>query len=120
MKNMMENIKAKATNYVPKSIGFSEGYLYGLMKPDSGYLMMADWCKAKAIIKKLIADGRNIERVGMGLDGDWQENSMTVWEDGQFTEYSCFGGSKWAEPIIIVYYKDAPSEVYSVWRKEEY
>ena len=42
MKNMMENIKAKATNYVPKSIGFSEGYLYGLMKPDSGYLMMAD------------------------------------------------------------------------------
>jgi len=116
---MMENLKAKATNYVPESISFSEGYLYGLMKPDLGYIMMADWYKAKVIIKKLISDGRNIERVEMGLDGDWQENSMTVWEDGQFTAYSCFEGSKWAEPIIIVYYKDAPSEVYSVWRKEE-
>ena len=60
---------------------------------------------------------RNIERVEMGLDGDWRENSMTVWEDGKFMMYDCFNGSKWAEPIIIVYYKDAPSEVYSVWRK---
>ena len=73
-----------------------------------------------AIIRKLISDGRNIERVEMGLDGDWRENSMTVWADGKFMMYDCFGGSKWAEPIIIVYYKDAPSEVYSVWRKEEY
>ena len=115
----MENLKAKATNYVPESISFSEGYLYGLIKPDLGYIMMADWDKAKAIIEKLISDGRNIERVEMGLDGDWGENSMTVWEDGKFMKYDCFEGSKWAEPIIIVYYKDAPSEVYSVWRKEE-
>jgi hypothetical protein len=116
----MENIKAKATNYVPESISFSEGYLCGLMKPDLGYIMKADWNKAKVIIRKLISDGRNIERVEMGLDGDWRENSMTVWKDGKFMMYDCFNGSKWAEPIIIVYYKDAPSEVYSVWRKEEY
>ena len=64
----MENIKAKATNYVPESISFSEGYLYGLIKPDLGYIMMADWDKAKAIIEKLISDGRNIERVEMGAE----------------------------------------------------
>ena len=115
----MKNYEVKAKNYIPGSISFAEGYLWGLAMPDLGYLMMADWCKAKAIIKKLIADGRNIEKVEMGLDGDWQENSMTVWEDGQFTAYSCFEGSKWAEPIIIVNYKDEPSETYSVWRKEE-
>ena len=122
----MENLKAKATNYVPESISFSDVYLWGLIKqvsklniPHLGYIMMADWDKAKAIIEKLISDGRNIERVEMGLDGDWGENSMTVWEDGKFVKYDCFNGSKWAEPIIIVYYKDAPSEVYSVWRKEE-
>ena len=65
----MENLKAKATNYVPESIGFSEGYLYGLIKPDLGYIMMADWDKAKAIIEKLISGGRNIEREGLSLCG---------------------------------------------------
>ena len=45
----MENLKAKATNYVPESISFSEGYLWGLIKPDLGYIMMADWDKAKGI-----------------------------------------------------------------------
>ena len=113
----MENFEVKEKNYTPGSMSFAEGF-YG-PKGDVGYFMIADWCKAKAIIKKLIADGRNIERVEMGLDGDWGENSMTVWEDGKFMKYDCFEGSKWAEPIIIVYYKDAPSEVYSVWRKEE-
>ena len=59
----MENIKAKATNYVPESISFPAGYFCWVIKPDLGYIMMADWDKAKAIIEKLISDGRNIERV---------------------------------------------------------
>ena len=104
----MENIKAKATNYVPESIGFSEGYLYGLMKPDLGYIMIADWDKAKAIIEKLIADGRNVVEVEMGLDGDWRENSMTVWEDGQFMEYSCLRALNGQSQLLLCITKTHP------------
>ena len=111
----MENLKAK--NYIPSSISFAEGFMGP--KGDKGFIMTADWDKAKSTIEKLISEGRNIDNVVMVLDGDWDCNSMTVWEGGEFTEYDCHNGSIWAEPIIIVNYKDAPSETYSVWEKEE-
>lgn len=96
----MENLEVKAKNYKPASIGFAEGFLGP--KGDVGFQMVADWEKAKSIIEKLLADGRNIEEAEMGLDGDWIENSMIVWEDGEFFEYDCWGSSQWAEPILIV------------------
>lgn len=112
----MEQLEVKAKNYKPGSIGFAEGFMGP--KGDVGFFMVADWNKAKAIIEKLLSEGRNIESVEMGLDGDWDVNSMTVWEDGEFTEYNCYGHSQWAPSIIIVNYKDAPSETYEVWTKE--
>lgn len=112
----MENLEVKAKNYKPGMIGWAEGFMGP--KGDVGFFMVADWDKAKAIIEKLISEGKNIDEVEMGLDGDWRENSMTVWQDGEFTEYDCYGSSQWAEPIIIVNYKDAPSETYSVWKRE--
>ena len=56
---------------------------------------------------------------GVGLDGDWGCNSMVIWENGKFEEYNCHGASVWAEPIMIVNYKDAPSETYSVWKERK-
>lgn len=113
----MEVIQPKAKNYIPDSIGFAEGFLGP--KGDVGFFMVADWDKAKSIIENLIEQGKEIQEVEMGLDGDWRENSMTVFEDGVFTEYSCYHCSQWAEPIMIVNYKNAPSETYSVWEREE-
>jgi hypothetical protein len=108
-------LKVKAKNYRPGAISFAEGFLGP--KGNVGYVMVADWKKAKYIINKLIRQGRNIEDVEMGLDGDWNCNSMVVYENGKFTKYTEYSHSTWAEPIMIVNYKDAPSEAYSVWRK---
>ncbi len=113
----MEKLKVKAKNYVPGSMSFAAGF-FG-PRGDVGYIMVADWEKAKAIIKQLISEGRNIESVEMGLDGDWGENSMTVWENGNFFKYGCHDNSIWAEPILIVNYEDAPSETYACWIKEK-
>jgi len=112
----MEQLEVKAKKYKPGSNSFGEGFM--VPKGDVGFFMVADWDKAKAIIERLLSEGRNIEEVEMGLDGDWRENSMTVWADGEFKEYDRHGISQWAEPIIIVNYKDAPSETYSAWSKE--
>jgi hypothetical protein len=112
----MENLEVKAQNYKLGSIGWAEGFMRP--KGDVGFFMVPDWDKAKSIIENLISEGKNIDEVEMGLDGYWRENSMTVWQDGEFTEYDFYGSSKWAEPIIIVNYKDAPSETYSVWKRE--
>ena len=112
----MEYLQVKAKNYNPGSIGFMDGLMPQFRS--RGVFMAADWEKAKAIIEQLISQERNVEKVEMGLDGDWQYNSMVVWEEGEFTQYDCYEGSDWAEPIILVYYKDAPSEAYSVWKPE--
>ena len=111
----MENLKAK--NYIPSSFSFAEGFMGP--KGDKGFIMTADWDKAKSTIEKLILENRNIESVEMGLDGDWGCNSMVIWENGKFEEYNCHGASVWAEPIMIVNYKDAPSETYSVWKERK-
>jgi hypothetical protein len=114
---MTKIIKPKAKNYIPDSIGFAEGFLGP--KGDVGFFMVADWEKAKSIIEALVESGKNIDDCEMGLDGDWNENSMTVYENGEYTPYSCYECSQWAEPILIVNYSDAPSETYSVWFREE-
>jgi len=81
--------------------------------------MVADWDKAKSIINDLIWGDRTVCQVEMGLDGDWGCNSMTVWEGGEFSEYDCFRGSLWAEPIILVIFEDGATDAYSVWKYED-
>jgi hypothetical protein len=109
----MEQLKPK--DYTPASIKlpFNEIFV-GRERPQ----MVADWDKAKEIIERLVSEGRDITEVQMGLDGDWGANSMTVWENGNFYEYDCWGSSWWAEPIILVHYKDAMTEAYPVWQME--
>lgn len=103
-------------NYIPGSVGFMpDRSLFNHM----GFMMCADWKVAKKIIKDKIKEGRDIERVEMGLDGDWAYNSMVVWEDNEFTEYNCWQSSDWAPPMVIIYYKDGRSEAFPVWNREE-
>ena len=110
-------MEVKEKNYTPGSMSFAEGFMGP--KGDVGFMMVADWSQAKEIIEKLISQGKNIDTVEMGLDGDWSCNSMVIWENGEFTEYNCWNSSRWAEPIIIVNYKDEPSETYSVYEKKQ-
>lgn len=111
MKNLI-----KAINYRPGTISFAEGFKGP--KGNVGFSMVADYEKAKNIIEKLLSEGKKIDYVEMGLDGDWGENSMIIWEDNSFEKYNLYDNSIWAEPIIIVNYKDSPSETYSVWSKQ--
>lgn len=105
------------TNYIPGSISFGEGFLDA--RGDVGFNMVADYGKAKSIIANLLSQNRNIENVQMGLDGDWDFNSNTIWENGEYFEYTSWHSSQWAEPIIIVNYSDGPSETYPVWTRQE-
>ena len=111
----MEKIKEK--NYVPGSISFMEGF-FG-PKTNIGYSMIADYEKAKSIVEELLKEGRDIDNVKMGLDGDWSYNSNVIWENNKFFDYCYHDNSVWAEPIIIVYFNDGPSETYSTWYKKE-
>lgn len=105
-------------NYMPRSMSFSEGFLGP--RGDVGFFMVADQKKAHTIIKSLIETGRDVTHADMGLDGDWAYNSCTVYDkENGYQDYDAYGSSQWAEPILIVYFYDSPSEKYSVWSREE-
>lgn len=106
----------KEYNYVPGTQSFSAGFLGP--RGDVGYKMVYNSSLAKAIIDTLIVDKREIDRVDAGLDGDWGENHCTIYDKEGFQDYGCWRDSIWAEPIIIVYFNDGPSEKFSVWEKE--
>jgi hypothetical protein len=86
---------------------------------DVGFFMVAEQSIANQIIKDLIDAGRNVVSADMGLDGDWRENSCTIYEDGEFKDYDAYGSSQWAEPIMIVRFADGLTETYPVWTREE-
>jgi len=109
-------MKAKEKNYTPGSMSFVSGFMG--TRGDVGFFMKADFKKAKKIINTLLKQSKEIEDVEMGLDGDWECNSMVVWENGSFEEYDCYEESQWAEPIIIVNYKDGSNESFPAWYRE--
>jgi hypothetical protein len=104
-------------NYIPSSMSFAEGFMGP--KGDIGYSMVIDEKKARKIVRKLLKKGKNIQRITAGLDGDWGVNSCVIWENGKFSKYDAWRDSIWAEPIMIVDFIDAPSEKYSIWKKEK-
>lgn len=107
----------KAKNYIPQSISFAEGFLGP--KGNVGFLMVADYKKAEQIVNDILSDGAEIDNVVMGLDGDFECNSSTIYKDGKFHNYEAHESSQWAEPIIIINFRDRPSEAYSCYSKEE-
>ena len=102
-------------DYLPSSSSFSEGFMGP--KGNVGYNMVYDHEMAVSIVKKFIADGRNITCAISGLDGDWDINNDTIYEDGEFFEPDFYSHSTWAEPSLLIYFSDAPSEFYPVWRR---
>jgi hypothetical protein len=109
-------MKPKYKNYTSGSMSFASGFLGP--RGDVGFMMNADWEKAQKIINNILKKRSDVEYVEMGLDGDWNENSMTVWENGEFTKYDCYDASQWAEPLLIVNYKDGSNEAYDCWFRQ--
>ena len=104
-------------NYIPESMSFAEGFL-GCSWRNKDYDMRYNNAKAKKIINKLLDEGRNISHADVGLNGDWWENSDTLYSNGKFHKVDFWKNSCWAEPILMVYFTDAPSECYEVYIKK--
>ena len=106
-------------NYFPGSESFSGGMLVGSMRSQAAAAtgrpyMLADNAKGRAIVERLIQEGRSIESATLGLDDDWDCNSTTIY-DGKFHDYDAHEGSLWATPTLIVLFTDRPSEAYECW-----
>jgi len=103
-------MKSLGKNYVPGSMSFSEGFLGP--QGDVGFTMKFSMKKAKQIAKKL----GNVVKIRAGLDGDFIENSCTIF-DGEWHDYACYDHSVWATPIIIIGFKNKTSEAFESWVK---
>jgi len=103
-------------NYVPKSMSFSEGFLGP--KGDVGYTMVADLEKAKKLVDTLDA---SIEDAVIGLDGDFECNSQSIFDENGnvVTDLWIHNSSCWAQPILVITYKDRPSETYECFKKQD-
>lgn len=107
----------KYKNYTPGSMSWEDGFCGP--RGNVGFTMLADYEKAKLIVDELIKSGKAIERAEMGLDGDWGENSQTIFDGANYFQYEMYDHSIWAEPILIVFYPDGSNEVYSIWNKKQ-
>lgn len=107
--------KSLGKNYIPGSMGFAEGMMGP--KGDVGYIMMFSMKKAKKIVKTLSI--KTIDNIDAGLNGDWVENHCIIYDKDGWHDYDAWGGSQWATPLIIVNYKNKPSETFECWFKKE-
>lgn len=108
-------------NYIPGSISFADFGTGQVRSIGKTVFMLVDETKAKKIVRGLLKRGRKIESAELGLDGDWRENSSTIYDGKKFHGYDAWHGSLWATPTLMVFFKDGPSEAYECWkpRKEE-
>lgn len=102
-------------NYIPKSIGFADGFMGP--RGDVGYSMILDFDKAKEIINIHLRNGRKILNADAGLDGDWTWNSQTIFDGKDFIPYTLHPDSIWAKPIMIINFEDGPSETFEIWKR---
>jgi len=110
-KKRRENMKSLGKNYMPRSQSFADGFLGP--KGDVGFVMEFDLEKAKTI------DTTDVEEIEAGLDGDFEVNSQTIFENGKWVKETYFyDHSIWATPIILVKYKNKPMEAFECWKKE--
>ena len=105
-------------NYIPSSMDFVSGFISSKAMgiPDSQF-MSVDEEKAVSIIKEQLSQGASIQKAELGLDGDWGENHTEIYDGKNFHKYDSYGGSKWATPLLIIYYNDAPSESYECFKR---
>ena len=102
-------------NYRPGSMSFAEGFLGP--KGNVGYFMEFSIEKAKKIAER---EGlQNIDKIEAGLDGDWGENSCTIYDSDGWHDYTAWHGSLWAIPIIQIEFKDKPMATFPSWTRVE-
>jgi len=111
----MHGIKSLGKNYIPGSQRFAAGFLGP--RGDVGYFMKFSMDKAKEISRNF--DLNEIESIEAGLDGDFGENSCTIYENKEWKEYDVYEESIWATPIIIIKFKQSPMETFECWIKKE-
>ena len=104
-------------NYVPESMSFLEGFLGP--KGDVGFEMHFDYDKAKKIARHFKKE--DIKEIEAGLDGDFEINSQVIYENNKWTdEIEFFDYSVWANPIILIKFKNKPTEAFECWKKQKY
>ena len=114
-------LKSLGKNYLPGRMSWADGFLSGRIRSEmalegGGCFMLFDMKKAKQIAKALGLQG--IESIRGGLDGDFGENSCTIY-DGKWHKYDAYEGSPWATPIILVEFKDKPMEAFECWSPQD-
>lgn len=80
--------------------------------------MNVDNEKAKQIVSELLKNKKEIKSADLGLDGDFSENSTTIYDGKKFYDYDAYEGSQWAMPILIVKYEDGSNEMFECWFRE--
>jgi hypothetical protein len=107
-----------------KSLGFSEGMIYGM---DKTYVeedfRVFDWDEAARIIKEL-----QPENADAGLMEDWGCTAGEIWRNGQIVpkeDTYTYLGSGWATPLLVldddkelecwVYEKDSNFDQHTYW-----
>ena len=108
----MKSIK----NYTPGTMSFADGFLGS--KGNVGFFMMVNNEKAKKIVSELLKNGKQIESAELGLDGDFSENSTTIYNGKNFYDYDAYEGSQWAIPILLIKYKNNSNEMFECWFRE--
>ena len=103
-------------NYTPGTMSFADGFLGP--KGDVGFFMSVDNEKARKIVSDLLKNGKEITSAELGLDGDFSENSTTIYDGKNFYDYDAYEGSQWATPILLVKYKDGSNEMFECWFRE--
>jgi hypothetical protein len=86
-------------------------------RPSNGYGFFKEF-DVELIVKILkTLDFTNIEKIMIGLDGDWDYNSQEITQNFKQDDLNIYHGSTWADPTMIVYYKGKrPPEAYKVYK----
>jgi len=105
--------KCLGKNFIPGSQSFADGFLGP--KGNVGFTMKFSMKKAKKIINSY--NKNTINKVTAGLNGDYSENSCTIYDEHGYHNYDVYDHTVWAKPIIIIEFNDKPSEAYESWEK---
>jgi hypothetical protein len=117
------NVTVFKNNCDTESMGFADGMFIGMNRAIAAQnagkpFMLVDYPKAKVIIETQLSRGKKITRAELGLQGDWDCNSCTVYDSKGHHEYGAYDGSMWAVPTLMLFYEDGTEESTECWKPE--
>lgn len=113
MKKMNNKIVSLGKNYIPGSISSGQGFLGIQARMSTKPQMFFSMKKAKQIVKQYTK--KSIDSIKAGLDGDFRENSCTIFDEDGWHEYDVYEHSNWATPIIIINFIDKPNQTFECY-----